>query len=52
MTTRCKAITDCKEGDILVESVSNRFGAAIVVENTVLNGYIIEKVLGKPWEVK
>ncbi len=38
------AISDCKEGVILAKSISNRFGATIVAENTVLNTYIINRM--------
>lgn len=45
MTTSFTAIVDCKEGDILADSVFNKLGAAIVSENTVLNEYIINKLV-------
>ena len=37
-------ITECKEGDILAEDIINKHGAVIVAENTVLNGYIINRL--------
>lgn len=36
---------DCKEGNILAEKISNGFGATIVVQNTVLNNYIINRLV-------
>ena len=45
MNTMFIAISDCKEGIILAESVPNRLGATIVTEYTVLNNYIINRLI-------
>lgn len=45
MKTGFIPISDCKEGAILAESVLNRYGVEIIIENTVLNDYIINKLI-------
>lgn len=38
-------LTECKTGDILAEAPTNIHGAIIVLEDTVLNEYIINKLI-------
>jgi putative nucleotidyltransferase with HDIG domain len=39
------AITECKEGDILAFDVINNHGVTLVTKDTVLNQYIIERMI-------
>lgn len=38
------ALRDCKQGDILAQSVLNNYGTAFVLENTCINSYIKDRL--------
>lgn len=45
MKTRFVALKNCSEGTILAENISSGYGAMILAKDTVLNGYMINRLL-------
>lgn len=36
---------DCKNGDILADDITSKFGTALVIKDSIMNGYIKQKLL-------